>query len=201
MCPLKQLGETNTCQPTGVPPDPILGLLVPMWQRTQPGLIQGLALVPLGQQPGRKGGTSCLMKEQPRHLSQSNEEPLWAASVVWQCLLSGPRLPHLDLVVDLQDQQEQEVFRGGPAGTSSILTFHASCLIFAAWWRVSATLINDSDLQRSSQPWREGSIHHAVPRGLPANARPSRTPLALSWVPVAAPTPPDPGAPLLLHLI
>lgn len=40
----------------------------------------------------------------------------------------------------------------GFAGTSSVLTCHASCLILAVWWRVLATLIDDSDLQRIIHP-------------------------------------------------
>lgn len=70
----------------------------------------------------------------------------------------------------------------GSVGTSSVLSFNASCLIFAAWWRVPATLIDDTDLQRAVIPGGRGGLIKAVPRAVPANARPSRTTLALSWI-------------------
>lgn len=91
-----------------------------------------------------------------------------------------------------------------PVGISSVLAFHASCFICAARRRLPATLIDDTDLQRNSHSWGEGSIHQSHSGcGLgvvPTNASPSRTHLALRRLSVAATILPDPRTPCFSSL-
>lgn len=160
---LKQLGEKSlSANPWNSHSTPMWEPWIPVWQRTQPGLIQGLASAPEANSQAERWHSCPVEGPALASLWEQGGAPLES---VWQHFSRGHRCLRQTWLRTCRTPESRR--RSSGRALWHLLGPHCSCIMvdLCCVVEVPATLIDDSDLQRGSHPWGRRAFIKATPGG------------------------------------